>query len=269
MLKIDRIELADYFTPKEITAEIFRQCKGLSFPIPLREIAKQCGIKNFISFDISTRPEGVLYADTNKDDAVVLYRKHPQNPGRERYSIAHELGHYLLPHHTMTKINGPEHSQLESEAFEFAENLLLPSHLLIPILEKQRPDLNLFKEIAVKAEMSFSATANRCCDLLANLNTPSMLIKSKDNLCKYIRANKLAREWEDSLRINKGDSLPLCSPKKENYIDETQTIEASIWFDDSGTICKENLIQQTFYQENGYALTILIQLPKKNKNFKQ
>lgn len=261
MLKIDRIALADCFTPHELVNEIFKQCQGLSLPIPLLEIAKQCGIVGFIPYQIKGKPEGVLYADNFKDEAVILYRTHKNNSGRERYSIAHELGHHLLPHHTMTRIYGPEHHSLENEAFKFAELLMLPKHLLLKELSDKTPDLRLFKIISDNAQMSFSATVNRCCDLLSNA-VPMIIIHSKDNVCRYVWSNWSAKEYEPYLLTSKKQTLPkkyasdLLS-NMSNFFTDISHSSTAVWFDDHSNNSLSHVWEQTYYQENGYMCTML------------
>ena len=50
--------------------------------------------------------------------------------GRFRFSIAHELGHFLLSHKPIAHINEKRSPRLEHEADVFAGELLLPEHLL-------------------------------------------------------------------------------------------------------------------------------------------
>ena len=56
-------------------------------------------------------------------------------PGRFRFSIAHELGHYLLRHRTVAHIDGERSPQLERQADIFAAELLLPEAYLRADLE--------------------------------------------------------------------------------------------------------------------------------------
>jgi transcriptional regulator with XRE-family HTH domain len=63
-----------------------------------------------------------------------------QYPGRQRFTVAHELGHFVLNHHDRFHLDlGPSNSfgdspnfdwRLEREANDFAANLLMPASLL-------------------------------------------------------------------------------------------------------------------------------------------
>lgn len=79
----------------------------------------------------------------NKYDAGLPDGEHH---ARTRFSIAHELGHYFIPaHYKYLRHGGKPHPssseyrtqiQMEREADTFASSLLLPKHLVKPIIDK-------------------------------------------------------------------------------------------------------------------------------------
>lgn len=111
-------------------------------PIPVLEIAERCGVDVvFADFGDATDkvagfcdfPEAKLYV--NDDDAVE----------RQMFTIAHELGHWVLHkpifeadpdrYPVLPRFQSPDRSDpLEKEANSFAANLLVPERLLKPVM---------------------------------------------------------------------------------------------------------------------------------------
>ncbi|MBK7997386.1 MAG: ImmA/IrrE family metallo-endopeptidase [Verrucomicrobia bacterium] len=90
-----------------------------------------------------------------------------KNPGRARFSIAHELGHYFLEHHRALLMSGQSHNStsnficddvLEREADEFAAALLIPSFALRQRLARRR-FMTLREILALAQEWQSSATS--------------------------------------------------------------------------------------------------------------
>lgn len=105
-------------------------------PIDVERIAHRCGaqvVKRRFDDDLS----GLLIA---LDEGAVIGANDTQHEHRQRFTIGHELGHYLLNHHDRFHIDlGPnaEHGdppgydwQSERAANQFAANLLMPSTLV-------------------------------------------------------------------------------------------------------------------------------------------
>lgn len=99
-------------------------------PIPVEHITEALGIK--ISFAPSGDYSGILIRRDAKDGGGVLMGINSNDPpARRRFTIAHELGHYLLEKKTVSidyrDINhNPNKSETEVKIDEFAANLLMP-----------------------------------------------------------------------------------------------------------------------------------------------
>jgi hypothetical protein len=86
--------------------------------------------------------------------------------GRERFTIAHEIGHFILhPAPRLEKSDGPIqfstwHSDSEeAEANIFAAELLMPENLLLRTTKGKNPSLSLIDQIADDFATSVIATA--------------------------------------------------------------------------------------------------------------
>jgi Zn-dependent peptidase ImmA (M78 family) len=151
-------------------------------PVPIKELAQKVGLK-VISYDLSEDVSGLLIIN----DSVATIGYNPNNPKvRQRFTIAHELGHYLL--HTNNSPNEmfidkdfivkwrsdkkytPTEIKQEQAANAFAAAILMPKDLIsAEIAKKDYHDLTeteFIEELANVFDVSIQAMSYR----LANLN---------------------------------------------------------------------------------------------------
>lgn len=269
MIHLDKMALADCFTPQELVEEIFRQCADLQPPIPIRELARAAGIVEILPLTNTNKVEGMLVSDEGKNHGVIFYRDSVP-PGRQRFTIGHELGHFLLLRHhpkqqclpSDIKINSNNSNatDFEGEANHFSQQLLMPETFLTRKLSSGTPpSLELLKEISERFEMSFEAIANRCATLSS---IPFALIYSKDGVVRYPWKNiNTFLHW---IPFGEGDSLPNQSQairlqNKDSTISPAELVSAEIWI--KGTKNRpipELLTEQTYTQENGYQVTMIL-----------
>lgn len=105
-------------------------------PVDLDRIAQALGF-NIIPYDFPDSTAGITYIDTGVK-AIGINKNHPSV--RRRFSLAHEIGHYLLGHEAYddggTHVDEERPSYLdpqvrqEQEANAFAAELLMPSDWL-------------------------------------------------------------------------------------------------------------------------------------------
>jgi len=156
---------------------------GLKYPIDPLTVAKEeyprlrAGGRDFGNgFD------GKLRYNSEKRCFLLLYNtKYDRgySPGthhpRTRFTIAHELGHYFIErHHAYLIHGGKSHASInefhslvaiEREADAFAASLLLPTHLIQPLVNADLLSASCIKDIAGKFETSWVSTAIRSVQL--------------------------------------------------------------------------------------------------------
>lgn len=123
--------------------ETLIHCNITKLPIDLDQICKSLGIllcsytQGYQILKESNLGNETFGADgfliRGKRGAVILYNPH-LSPGRRRYTVAHEIGHYCLNHgtgiiHRDAKEQKPR-PQIEIEADRFAAQLLSPACVL-------------------------------------------------------------------------------------------------------------------------------------------
>ncbi len=162
--------------------ELLNRLNVQSVPIPIKKIVRDLGIK-LQAYNLGDEVSGALVIENGK--ARIGYNP-SESQVRQRFTIAHELGHYLL--HGMDKKDdlfvdnvkvmfrrqNATRAQIrqEREANVFAATVLMPGHLIqkeLDLLYKEKPfltDDNVVKEMAATFDVSSIAMAIR----LSNLN---------------------------------------------------------------------------------------------------
>jgi Zn-dependent peptidase ImmA (M78 family) len=152
-------------------------------PVPVNKIARAFGIE--IKLDnVDNELSGFLFRD-KKTGRTVIGANKTHHPNRQRFTIAHELGHYLL--HEGETVHLDDHGGAftvnlrdsksatgeddgEREANLFAAELLMPARFLEQDLRGQNLDLlgnnDFLDNLADKYEVSVQALTFR----LANLD---------------------------------------------------------------------------------------------------
>lgn len=95
-------------------------------------------------------------------------------PGRKRFAIAHEIGHWLL-HENLTQILACTSQDMvakykasapEIEANYFAAELLMPEKLFKPMASRGRPSAELIKRVAAEFGTTLTSTAIRFAEVM-------------------------------------------------------------------------------------------------------
>jgi hypothetical protein len=160
------------WTPEQRAAAVHYQLGDIPGPIPVHAIARALDI-----YEIREKPlrnfEGYLQTDAERSAGAILVNSHSSYV-RRRYTVGHELGHFLCPWHRNTEAGGfrctksdmtvaegeADHLRQEKEANRFAIELLAPGRLLRKHL-RRLPELERVVEIASELEISKTAAA-RC-----------------------------------------------------------------------------------------------------------
>lgn len=152
------------------------------------------------------------------DKAAILYSTALRNQGFERFSIAHELGHYFIPGH-MDEIvgGGGQHfsragftegrTSIELEADHFAAGLLMPSRLVRRLLDNYPIGLGSIEQLAQKANVSLTAAAIRAAQCS---DRPIAIIVSKGDEVQYGFFSNSFKKLDKRVFVRKGDRLPTC-----------------------------------------------------------
>jgi len=146
-----------------------------SAPVEVADIAKALGV------EVQETPaeedlSGFLYRDRKRKSAIIGVNA-DHHPNRRNFTVAHELGHYLL--HDFDDVHVDRHFKVwlrsdtssqgtdieEKEANLFAAEVLMPAHFLVRDVEKigmiDLMDEDVLQELAKKYGVSTQAMTFR------------------------------------------------------------------------------------------------------------
>lgn len=260
MLKLDLMELADLVRPEQLVDEILKQNPQLPLPVPVIELATLAGITKIEPLS-SQGFEGALIANAEKSVGAIFYNGTVPK-SRQKFTIGHELGHFLLPWHRQTTfectaedISSRARKDWEVQANQFSAELLMPKVLVKGRLQANGdPELAHIQELSNQFEVSFEAAARRLIELSEHA---CAVVFSKDNVVRY---SVKSDYFEEQIAVRKGDKLPLKSPSKQSVSDPEQWHEliASWWVTERHTDdAPESIYEQTLCQESGFKVTLL------------
>ncbi len=148
-------------------AGAYKVWKAYGFPhpreVPLEDLAMDRGV--FVTEGELKGAEGRLIR--KKSSGIVTIRSSIRFPGRKRFTIAHELGHWEMHDgHSQFICNEQDmrdygSSPLEYEANGFAAELLMPTKYFRPFCQKDNPSWVTIEHLAKEFLTTLTATAIR------------------------------------------------------------------------------------------------------------
>lgn len=174
-MNLDRIDLADIHAPHRLARALHDQLGRIAPPVPVIEIAQALDIAE-IRIDVFDGFEGMLLTDRARSTGAILANKR-HGKRRARFTVAHELGHFLMERHVLSDQQGFRCSsndlrepregrrdlRQESEANRFAIELLAPPSLVEGHLS-QEPDLRDAQSMRNELDVSLEACVRRRID---------------------------------------------------------------------------------------------------------
>lgn len=156
---------------------------GQEFPVRVKDIALEVTKQKFADPICCVVPHGIAGIDgmlskrKKHEDWCISYDETVTVPGRINFTIAHELGHYLL-HRTarntfqcgvpeMMDYASPESRRLESQANTFASYLLMPRSDFDRQVKDQEISFGLLGHCAERYQTSLTATALKWLEITA------------------------------------------------------------------------------------------------------
>jgi Zn-dependent peptidase ImmA (M78 family) len=161
MIKTSRLTLVE-----RVATQVIRDHKIPCLPVCPFSIANACGI--VVQGESAGEPgcSGMLLRVGNSFG--IMYSTDIENEGFQRFSVAHELGHYFLPDHPEQVLQHGAHvsragfisnDPYEREADFFAGALLLPRSLVRPLVSRLPEGMDGLMELAQTCRTSLTSTA--------------------------------------------------------------------------------------------------------------
>lgn len=268
-MQISRMDLADAGSPDKIVTAILKEEPNLTIPVPIEELCKRLDITEFQELS-SDGFEGGLITDQERSSGIILF-KAAIKP-RRRFTIAHELGHFLMPSHIPSQAGkflcsrddmramgikeGTKRQRMEGEANRFASLILMPPPALRRALQTYRdPDLQQVITLAKQFEVSKEAFAR---SYISYREEPLAIIIAKDGIfIRYYRGIKFPY-----IVPNIGDAVPSGSifhrnsHAQENLTELTECLPGN-WIEVPHGSRAPVLYEQVHVQQGGFSLIML------------
>lgn len=176
-------------TPAAQLASLFSQRYAKGCPPDLTLLCKELGLR--VQEVAAMGFDGALVRSRTHQKGIIAVKESIREPSRKRFTIAHEIGHFVIPHHRFLKnvcnekkIDTADNrlNRTESEANEFAAELLLPSRVLSKRFNLREISLTEISKVATEFETSLTA-AIRCYLRLTDL--PCAMVWSSNNQARW------------------------------------------------------------------------------------
>ena len=223
--------------------------------------------------------EGALFnlnaGQPGKGNWAIIYNQAISSSGRIRFTLAHELGHYLIHRHLHGEFNCSEadtlhwdspERQMENQANEFAAHLLMPRPDYEAQIKSAAIDIDVLGGCAERYGVSLTAVILKWLEF-----TPqrAVLVMSNNGVVQWARGSQSGK-W---LSIGLNKKQPDCQRKRlpkncstmlqtDSNVDRQGTkMDARIWFpgEPDGMALREMRIVSDQYRQT---MTLLILPPE-------
>lgn len=198
----------------ELKAEKLVRDEQLSLPVDILSIASKREILVEPKPANAKGVSGMLIRVGNR--FAIAYATHIKSEGFQRFSIAHELGHYFLEGHPESVFRGGQlvhesragfasGDQVELEADHFAAGLLMPSHLFKAEAGRNSDGFDAIENLAGVCKTSLTASAIRYAELT---DAAIAIVISSGCSVDYCFASQVMRRAKGYRQLKKGMVLP-------------------------------------------------------------
>lgn len=182
------------------------------------------------------------------DNFGIMYATNIDSEGFQRFSVAHELGHYFLDDHAEQLFSGGEtiHTSRagfasvephEIEADHFAAGILMPRDLFVPAMNRAGEGFQAIKKLARQCKTSLTATAIQYAKF-SDLPVAAVISEGR-TVCYAFMSEPFKRIPDMGDWLRKGQPLPKDTPtyyfnqhpeKVEQSLEEEQNSSLANWF---------------------------------------
>jgi len=208
---------ANHYAHGALAAEQLVKSWGLALPIDPFAIAAE--FKITVAAKPASHPgvSGMLVRVGN--EFAIAYATHIDNEPFQRFSVAHELGHYFLPGHPEAVFDArgihesraqfTSKDRYEMEADGFAAGLLMPRHLFFPALERAGQGLAAVESLADLCKTSLHATAIR---LAQCTRDPAAIVVSSGSRIDHCFMSEVLKAVNGIDWLHKREAVPRSTP---------------------------------------------------------
>lgn len=229
--------------PSELASHLLDRL-GIQGKPDLVQIARRIGLR--IQEVDAEAFEGSLVRALDGPKGIIAVKQSIREHSRKRFTIAHEIGHYLIPgHRNLENVctskmveswqKGLSHAELEAN--EFAVELLLPARYVREALRLNDPSLGTIGKVANEFEASLTATTLRfvgltdlACVAVWSEGKRAQWYKRSDACPLYLSKEILPCDGSFAYRLFEGSNAP----------NDFAEVPAEAWLDrrDAGRVAR-------------------------------
>src|SRR6266849_10192571 len=162
-MQISRMDLADKGSPEGIVLAILKAEPNLPIPVPIEDLCQRLDIMEIQALTTEGF-EGGLLTDRERSSGIILV-KNGVSRQRRRFTLGHELGHFLMPSHVpdtegrflcsqsdmslLSPKEGDRRAKMEVEANRFSSLILMPPPRLRAEIGKRTPSIEHMLELKI------------------------------------------------------------------------------------------------------------------------
>lgn len=268
-MTLSRLELDGLGSPADIARRIHELSPDLPHNFTIEDVCRQLDIES-----IEERPltslEAMLLMDANKAyGAIVLAEGRKRE--RQRFSIAHELGHFLIPTHKGHTEDGfscsladlrvgdtrerDRRQRIEAEANRFAAHLLMPPTRIRSALTSRQPDLREIVRLAGEFGVSREAMARGYID--AHRETLAVVILHHGRIDRIYRDDDFPWIEPRYFQPAPSNSIATGHDLQPGQITDMEECDPEIWLGDKDARQVEVLCEQVLVQQKDWTTVLL------------
>jgi hypothetical protein len=208
--------------------------------------------------------DGALIRSKTAQKGIIAVKASLREKARKRFTLAHEIGHFVLPHHRLLQTVCDERkidsfdarlNRPEVEANEFASELLLPTAVL-----SRRFNLSLFSlpqisAIATEFETSLTATIRSFlrltalpCAMIWSVNNQAQWCARSDSFRFFLPMEELPAQASYAARLFTGALAPT----------DFAPVPAGGWLGEAAAGYVGTLLEHSIYLPNYRAVLTLL-----------
>ncbi|WP_055666911.1 ImmA/IrrE family metallo-endopeptidase [Desnuesiella massiliensis] len=237
-----------YENSPELYAQDILSSLNLTPPVDIFKVCEAYDLK--VNYENISSAEALLIVSQGKKNIIINDRKILYIP-RQRFSIAHEVGHFFIPWHsrnmcTCTNIGDFSSDNLEeNQADVFASELLIPTDKLLSRISGKAISMELIKELAQEFNVSLGAMTRKVIS-----NSDDKIIA----LIYYSNGRKIVQAKSSSFDLNLKPGIIRGSAAKEllhnRYSNETvkRILSCDVWLQENSHDFE--IVEESLYQPN-------------------
>ena len=263
---VTRLDLDGTYSPAGLVGKILKVEPDLRIPVPIEDLASQLDIGGIEQLKTEGFLGGLITDEVRSSGFILV--KAGLGEARRRFTIAHELGHFLIPFHKLSSEEGflcdrsamkrwdikaqKKAWRMEAEANRFASLILMPPPKLKPFIEAKRyasvtTVLDIHREFGVSKEAAARAYTEYQHEVVAVLIVHNQKFQYAYCHPQFPR-----------LDLKRGDPIPEISRLYQRgghgKPTDSDPTDAAYWISEEQLSSTNALYEQILPQANGFAM---------------